>query len=178
MTIQNVLREMESHQFAIKLGVVSGLRPLLAAAASEPSVITLKEEIESSGSAYEEVLNEIRDLAALEPDQRYENPNDTALAILLWMTSLTIPDFTMMAATLVDQAPQCWYAKKLARALLVPPQIATAHPRELDLRGKTTQFVVSGDSSFDYETTLNPVVGKSGRFYKTGSVTFATPGQP
>ena len=70
-----------------------------------------------------EVLNRIADISGQTVDHRYENPYDTALAVLLWLTSLTIPDSISFVADLVDRAPQCWYAKKLSQRLKTAPPV-------------------------------------------------------
>jgi hypothetical protein len=104
---------------------VSGYRAFFKAVSKEPSVRTLLKAMQTSGEAVEHVLGRIHDLSLLEIDRRYENPNDTALAILLWVTSFTSSDYAQLAADLVNRAPQCWYARKLARRILVPPPVSS-----------------------------------------------------
>jgi len=81
----------------------------------------------TSGEAHEEVLGRIHGLSRLAVDRRYENPNDTALAVLLWLTMFAAPDYVQIVADVVDRAPQCWYAKKLANRILTPPPVASAN---------------------------------------------------
>ena len=71
------------------------------------------------------VLEQIQSLALLEVDRRYQNPNDTALGVFLLLAMLIDSDYRQITAELVDRAPQCWYAKKLARRILDPPPIAS-----------------------------------------------------
>lgn len=110
MSLTKVLQEIKSHEFAARLNVVSSMPSFFAAANKEPAVMSLCDDMIKSGEVREEVLGHIHDLSQLEIDRRYENPNDTALAILLWLTRYTAPDYSLMAADLVDRAPQCWYA--------------------------------------------------------------------
>lgn len=125
MNLATTLREIKSHEFAARLNVVSSMPSFFAAASKEPAVMSLYLGMNQSGEAREEVLGYIQDLSQLEIDRRYENPHDTALAILLWATVFTASDYSHMAADLVDRAPQCWYAKKLARRILLPPPVAS-----------------------------------------------------
>lgn len=107
--------------------MVSGFRSFLQAARKEGSVVTLYRAMVTSRAVREEIFERIRDLSRLEVDRRYENPNDTALAILLWLSVLTAPDYAQIAADLVDRTPQCWYAKKLARRIVAPSPVASAN---------------------------------------------------
>jgi hypothetical protein len=127
MSLAQTIQEIKSHEFAARLSVVSGYDSFFRAAGKEPVVASLLKEMRGSGEVREEVLGYVHDLSQLEVDKRYENPNDTALAILLWLTDSTAPDYSLLAADLVDRTPQCWYAKKLARRILTPPKVAAGH---------------------------------------------------
>lgn len=76
-----------------------------------------------------EVLRQIRDLSDLEVDRRYENPNDTALAVFLLLVTLVDTDYAFITADLVDRAQQCWYAKHIARRILTPYNISSSNTR-------------------------------------------------
>lgn len=114
--------------------MVSGVRSFLRAAVTEPAVVTLYKAMVTVPKARKAVLEQIQSLSRLEVDRRYQNPNDTALAVLLLLTVFTDSDYGQIAADLVDRAPQCWYAKKIARRILNPPPIASDNledpPRE------------------------------------------------
>ena len=60
------------------------------------------------------------DLAMAETDPDYQNPNDTPLAVLLWLTYFTHPDFARVGAHYVERAPRCLYANKLAHHIMNP----------------------------------------------------------
>lgn len=115
--------------------MVSGVRSFFRAAVSEPAVVTLYRAMVTVPKAQKAVLEQIQNLSRLEVDRRYQNPNDTALAVLLLLTIFTDSDYGLIAAELVDRAPQCWYAKKIARRILNPAPIASNNledlPREL-----------------------------------------------
>jgi hypothetical protein len=166
MRLEQALHEIKSHEFAARLNVVSGMRSFFAAANREPAVMSLLNDMSESGEAREEVLGQIQDLSQLEIDRRYENPNDTPLAILLWLTGYAAHDFSRMAADLVDRAPQCWYAKKLARGILMPPKAATGHFQiGEDAIGPRFESGGSGDSLI----ILNPAAGLRRPRYYTGA---------
>ena len=71
------------------------------------------------------MLGRIYDMARLSVDLRYENPKDTAMAVLLWLMQSTQVEYAALAAQYVDKAQQCWYAKKFARAIMFPKPVAS-----------------------------------------------------
>jgi hypothetical protein len=155
MNWEQALAEIDSHEFDARLGVVSNIGSFFRAAASEPAVRLIFKHMLESGDACEEILDRIYDLAYLCPDARYENPNDTPLAILLWMMYYANSNYAM-AAYYVDQAPQCWYAKKLARRILVPPPADTVDTQVDEVPGgPIITRTVSSDTLF----LVNPVLG-------------------
>lgn len=161
MSWEQALTEIESHRFDDNLSVVSGMRAFYRAAANEPACMELYSTMLVSGDAREEVLGHIVDMSQLEVDKRFENPNDTSLAILLWLTGYAAPDFVGLAADVVDRAPQCWYAKKLARRILVPPPVASGDiwaSGHLEPVGRGYHF--AGDITL----TLNPISKSVRRF--------------
>ena len=127
MNWQEALEEICSVEFDVRLNVVSGTNSYFRAAAQHPAVQEAYRKMFESGDVREEVLGLIYDLAGEPVDPQFENPNDTALAILLWLTNFTAPDVVESAATRVDQTPHCWYAKKLAQRILNPSPSLTAN---------------------------------------------------
>ena len=125
MNWQEALREIQSVEFDVNLNVVSGTNSFFRAVAREPAVIEAYQEMQKSGELREEVLGHIYDLAAQEVDPQYANPNDTPLAVLLWLTYFAAGDLAHIAADRVNHAPQCWYANKLAKRILNPPPSTT-----------------------------------------------------
>jgi hypothetical protein len=168
MSLEHALHEIKSHQFAARLNVVSSMPAFFTAASREPAVLSLYKDMGESGEAREEVLGQIQDLSQLEIDRRYENPNDTTLAVLLWLTEYAAHDFSPMAADLVDRAPQCWYAKKLARRILMPPKVGTGH-FQVGEHPIGARFDSGG--SGDTVITLNPAAGlKRPRYYTSAKI--------
>ena len=125
MNWQEALEEIQSVEFDANLNVVSGTNSFFRAVAQEPAVIEAYQELRNSGELREEILGRIYDLAVQEIDPRYANPNDTPLAVFLWLTYFGAGDLARIAADRVDHAPQCWYASKLAKRILNPPPSKT-----------------------------------------------------
>lgn len=166
MTLVPALQEIKSQQFAARLNVVSSMSLFFAAANKEPAVLSLYKDMGESGEAREEILGLIHDLSQLEIDRRYENPNNTALTILLWLTRFTAPDYSYMAADLVDRAPQCWYAKKLARRILLPPPVASGNSQISESPDLARPERMSSD---DTSIIMNPAARLKGIRYYTGA---------
>jgi len=158
---KRVLSEIASLEFDVGLNVVSSLRAFLRGAANEKSVRTLYSALVTSGEAREEVLGRISDLSRLEVDRRYENPHDTALAVLLWLTVMASPDFGTIAADLADRAPQCWYAKKLARIVLAPNPIESG---DMGRAAIASEFSLTSRPPSERTVTLNPAFYSRCRF--------------
>ena len=164
MNWQEDLLHIQSYEFDANLNIVSSMGAFFRAAAQEPTVRSLYTRMLQSGDAREEALGRIHDLSMLEVDRRYESPHDTPLAILLWLMQFAAPDLIALAADLVDRAPQCWYAKKLARRILVPPPVGTANSWWSDIERRLDSAV---DFSGEIGITANPAWGDVRRFYPT-----------
>ena len=128
MNWQEALEEIYSVEFCVSLNVVSGTNSYFRAVAQHPIVKeAYRQMINKAGELGEAALDRIYTLANAEVDPQFENPNDTPLAVLLWLTNFAAPHNVKLAATYVDQAPDCWYAKRLAQRILHPPPSATAN---------------------------------------------------
>ena len=123
MNWNDAVSEIESPDFDAKLNVISGMDAFFRGVAKEPVVLEAYRCLQDSGQAREDALNRLCDLSALEIDVRYENPNDTVLAVLLWLFSFTYPDDVGLAVDYVSRAPQCWYAAKFAKQLAMLTQV-------------------------------------------------------
>ena len=108
---QESLEYLESEDFDFQVNVVSSDKQFFRAVAHNPVVLDLHQRLSKSGELREEVLDRIYDLATSEIDLRYENPNDTQLAVLLWLTYYTAPEAVKVAAHYTSKAPQCWYVR-------------------------------------------------------------------
>ena len=130
MNWQDALAHVESIEFDAEVNMVSSARAFFHAVAAEPVMQDLYRQARDSAEVREEILGRIYDLSAREIDLKYENPNDTPLAALLWLTCYAAPDFLPTAARITAQAPQCWYARKLARSIIAaPPPVNSKNTR-------------------------------------------------
>ena len=163
MNWQEALEEIQSVEFDVNLNVVSGTNAFFRAVAREPIVLGIYQEMRESGELREEILGRVYDLAAQEIDLRYENPNDTPLAVYLWLTYFGAPDFAAMTAVRVDQAPQCWYARKLSRRILEPPPSATGNHQVQETLSRPK---VARSSSGNAKYTMAPRAGETWRMYR------------
>ena len=127
MMWQKALEQIQSPEFDANVNVVSGIRSFIRAVDRDHEVRRVRQLMLESGELRENVLGYISDLALADIDIRYENPNDTPLAVLLWLTYYTAPEFSKLAAHYTAGAPNCWYAHKLARIILEPNPADTAN---------------------------------------------------
>lgn len=121
MNWQETISQIYSRGFDAELNVVSGTNAFFQAVSKERAVQESLRLMRGSGEVREDALGRIYDLVNLDSDQCYENPYDTRLAVLLWLTSYTDPHFARLGAHYVERAPRCWYAAKLAHQIINPP---------------------------------------------------------
>lgn len=100
--------------------MVSGLRSFWRAIAGHHSVQRLYAAMSVSPNVRNGVLQRIQTLSRLDVDRRFQNPNDTALAGLLILVASTDSTLARVAADLTDRAPECFFAKAIARRILNP----------------------------------------------------------
>jgi hypothetical protein len=122
MTFTEAMREIESHEFAARLNVASNFRTFLRAARQQRAVRILLNELDSP-EKHQEVFFRVFELSRQQVDLRYENQWDTALAIYVWLISLKDPGLAKAAASVTTRAPQCWWAAKISRHILLEEQI-------------------------------------------------------
>jgi hypothetical protein len=116
MTFQEAQQEIESSALATRLNVASGLKTFLRAIQAERAVCELRKMLVARVTQ-ENILSRLIELSRQRIDRRYENPWDTALTIYLWLLSSIDQNLLSLAADIVAQAPQCWWAQKLSSQL-------------------------------------------------------------
>lgn len=156
MNWENVLDEIYSPEFDAALNVVSSASGFFQAVREHPTVQDAYRQMLKSGELREDAIGRIFDLATKEIDLQFENPYDTSLAVLLWLTTFAANDNAQVAAAYVDRAPQCWYAKKLAQRILNPPQ-AHSTPWNFVLSEKTQHRPNTEAGSGSAEIHLPPM---------------------
>ena len=114
------LAAIESQELDISLNVVSDYASFFRAVSRESAIRVLVNAMLASGDAQEEAIGRLHDLARLDVDTRYQNPCDTALAILLWATYFTAPYHVYNAANAVHGSRMTWYSRKFAGHVMNP----------------------------------------------------------
>ena len=120
MNWQETLAYIESPRLDAELNFASGTSAFFRRVGKEPVVQEALRLMDDSGEVKEEVLGRMYDLAMAETDPDYQNPNDTLLAVLLWLTYYTHLDYARVGAQYVERAPRCFYANKLAHRIMNP----------------------------------------------------------
>ncbi len=118
MTVRDHFRQIESMEFAIRANLASGATGFIDAISSGPAFNDLLEEAKLQSDIISAVLQRIRLLASSKVDHRYENPNDVALATYTWLLSECVPDVAKIAAAVVLDAHQIWWARHIASHIL------------------------------------------------------------
>ena len=157
MNWQEAQQRIHSPQFDAELNVVSGTNAFFRAVRNEPAVKVSLGLMKESGELQEEILDQLHNLAARDTDPNYENPNDTPLAVLLWLTHYSGYDSSILGAQYVNRAPRCWYASKLAQNIINPPPA--------DSSGYSVNFDVASqfnpsNSSRDHSVIVVPSAAK------------------
>ena len=162
MNWEEALEEISSPAFRANLSVISGTSAFFKAIAQLPAVLDAQRLMLGSGELKKEVLGRIYDIAAEKTDPEFLNPNDKALATFLWLTAFAAPDYVETAAKWTDRAPQCWYARHLARRILNPPLSSTRDYRFGEKQDETRAGEMwSGDMRF----AMRPPTETRLRFY-------------
>lgn len=157
MNWQEAQQRIHSPQFDAELNVVSGTNAFFRAVRNEPAVKFSLRLMKESGDLQEQVLDRLHDLAAQDTDPSYENPYDTPLAVLLWLTHYSGYDSSILGAQYVNLAPRCWYASKLAQHIInPPPSDSSGYAVNVDV---ASQFNPSS-SSRDHSVTVVPSAAK------------------
>ncbi len=118
MTLQEAMAEIESHELAARLNVASDSRTFFQLAQGQKAVLDLEQKLDS----YEvkvRILSRAWKLSRYKVDLRYENQWDTALAVYVWLISRKDFALARIAADAVIEAPQCWWAAKISRHIIL-----------------------------------------------------------
>lgn len=114
MTLQEIMRLVEGHEFAARLNLASDMRTLLSIALQQDEIRRLIELLEKP-EAQEEVLRRVVQISRQRIDPRYENPGDAALAVYVWVLNVRGSRLARLAADAAIEAPHCWWAEKIVQ---------------------------------------------------------------
>lgn len=118
MTVRQSIQEIESRQFSSRLNLASDLTTFLSAAGDEEAVSSLAGQLQYQETVVQ-IFREVLELSRRSVDARYRHPWDTALAIYLWLLSRGEPAIAALAAEVVAQTAQCWWASRFASSILL-----------------------------------------------------------
>jgi hypothetical protein len=151
MSFETALKEIESHNFAARLGVANNEAMLRAIATKEQSVVELMWLLRSSESA-SRLLSHTSFLIREQDDVRYRNSRDTAIAVYIWLLAQMQPSLGRLLAAEAIRAPRLWWGRKMALSVLA------GHPFTIDPSTATNRIVLKdewqNDGGADKETLV------------------------
>lgn len=118
MSLNEIMKEIESHEFSAYLNVASDFKTLLRIAEKQEAVLDLLDELDFY-EARQIILTRIIALSRIEIDPRYENPWDIPLTIYIWLLSLKDFDLANAAAEILAHLHQSWWAMRISRYILL-----------------------------------------------------------
>lgn len=117
MIITKICDAIESHEMAAGVNIASSLGVALDIIRTHPTVRELAKELRSPLVA-EHVLYRVLELTQRAVDLRYENPNDTALMIYVWLLSRRDTLLSSVACAAISNVPNLWWASKVATGII------------------------------------------------------------
>lgn len=160
MTFEETQMEIESGSMVTRLNAASGLKTFLRGIQGEHAVQELR-KILTDKEIQEKAFSRLIQLSRQRIDRQYENPWDTALTIYLWAISSIDQALAVLAAEIVAQAPQCWWAKKLSSQLLSELQIITrssVQPFNMTPQPMPIPYIAVLDTTFAHVCLDNAVL--------------------
>ncbi len=118
MKIRELFDQIESKTFVVEANLASGASGFIEAVSSNPAIVALSEEEKQNPYVSGAVLQRIELLANLKVDYRYENPHDAALAAYAWLLFKNAPHLATIAAAILIEARQVWWARHVAGYIL------------------------------------------------------------
>jgi hypothetical protein len=112
-----LLERIESAETATRVNVVSGYKQFIRTISSLPETVELLGQVQAAEDVTE-LLCRVVDLANTPHEEAYENPNDVALSIYLWVLSFCEPTAAYAVASVVRACRGCLWAWKLAAAVV------------------------------------------------------------
>ena len=116
MNVYELLAYVESPEFVSKVGLASGERSFLSIVEGDDRYRELRNLVQSDNVSVRVVLSRMKRLASLSYDRRYENPQDTPLAVLVLALSI-VPKYGEIAVDLIGPARDGWWTSKAAEII-------------------------------------------------------------
>jgi hypothetical protein len=115
----DILRLIESHDFAAQLGIANSPEMLYEIARQDDAVKALLGLLADRATALK-LLSHVSALIREQDDVRFRNSRDGAIAIYIWALSQLQPALGKLAAATALNAPRLWWARKAALAVTSP----------------------------------------------------------
>jgi len=115
--LNRILRIIEANEFRVVLGLASGFPVFIETLAEMP----ISRELSSLMSDFENrktILRRIAELVNLQIDLTYRNPHDVTLATYVWALWSSDINIAEIAAGLVQEAPNTWWAHMMSRQVI------------------------------------------------------------
>jgi len=123
--LRKLLRQLEGHEFVAAVNVASDFATAQRIIRRHPTTRRIARLIAEENQSITDIVNAIRRITRRAIDPRYESPSDVALAVLLYLLADIDKATAAFAATLVLRAPQTWWARRQASAILSAPRLET-----------------------------------------------------
>lgn len=154
MTFKEAIREIESHEFAVRVNLASSFRGFLRVIRAEKAVDVLLRGLEQPEKRTQ-LFFRAQELSRQTIDPRHENPWDIALAVYSWAIGQKDLDLAGAMARIVSEAPQCWWASNISLQLTRESLLRSeAGSEEWNFTRLESMLAVSSAASADGETIL------------------------
>ena len=125
MNLQEIFDQIESLQFEVKLGVLSGFSSFYAALQTDELVNALIGEAGNSFENKEILYRRFLDVLRTNDQPEYAHPHDAALAAYLLALKSVEPGLGLAAAIQAKTTAQLWWTRKLAEQILAEVQTSS-----------------------------------------------------
>jgi hypothetical protein len=168
--VRELFEQIESQEFATRLGLHSGVIQFLRDLARQASVRALTNRMAEDPRCVKATFARLARLADEAIDLRYEHPADTAVAAYLVALRPTSERLYEAARQIVSAMPNTWWARKVVDAgvpVATPSEAVSASP--IDDAPERTVTTHVGDESF--ESLIKTRVGYNERIVHAIDVT-------
>ncbi|MCZ0936398.1 MAG: hypothetical protein OXJ54_14585 [Gemmatimonadetes bacterium] len=126
-----ILREIESAEFALKLGLSGSRARAMQALVDLPEAKALLDSLRENASAVHGIASRVEDLLQAEIDPRYTHPDDAAIAVYLRALDLFAPRLAVDLAPMVaDRRQNLWWSVPVLDSLQPTLDIEMDWPRQ------------------------------------------------
>jgi hypothetical protein len=164
MKFNEARKHIESHDFAANINVASDFKTFLLATYNQKAVKIVLKDLYSQ-ELRTKIFYRILELSHQQFDKRYENPWDIPLAVYLWLLSNYNDELTKIGANIVTQIPQCWWASKVARYILLKEREYNNADNQKNIFHGQDLFVTQSQTTDSEEVILHVNLMSNFNFY-------------